>query len=45
MPKEIKYTAYIDVLGFSNHIENKITNDKEAQSFSQKLINNVVNYL
>ena len=45
MPKEIKYTAYIDVLGFSNHIENKITNDKEAQSFAQELINNVVNYL
>ena len=39
MPKEIKYTAYIDVLGFSNHIENKITNDKEAQSFAQELIN------
>lgn len=43
MPKEIKYTAFIDVLGFSNHIENKITNDKESQEFMQDL-EKVINY-
>ena len=43
MPKEIKYTAYIDVLGFSEHIENKITNDKESQEFMQD-VEKVINY-
>ncbi|MCK9454722.1 hypothetical protein [Sulfurimonas sp.] len=43
MPKEIKYTAFIDVLGFSNHIENKITNDKESQEFMQDF-EKVINY-
>ncbi|MBE0492530.1 MAG: hypothetical protein IBX44_09830 [Sulfurospirillum sp.] len=43
MPKEIKYTAFIDVLGFSNHIENKITNDKESQDFMQDF-EKVINY-
>lgn len=43
MPKEIKYTAFIDVLGFSEHIENKITNDKESQEFMQD-VEKVINY-
>lgn len=43
MSKEIKYTAFIDVLGFSNHIENKITNDKESQEFMQDF-EKVINY-
>lgn len=41
---EIKYTAFLDVLGFSNYIENKITKNQEAQEFS-KNFKKVIDYL
>ena len=44
MSNEIKYTAFIDVLGFSSYIENKITNDTEAQDFSKNL-KKIIDYL
>ena len=30
---EIQYTAFIDILGFSNHIKTEITNDYQAEEF------------
>ena len=37
MKEKIKYTAFLDVLGFAQHIEKNITNDKEAEEFYDKL--------
>ncbi|MDQ7083967.1 MAG: hypothetical protein Q9M36_03140 [Sulfurovum sp.] len=33
----LKYTAFLDILGFSNYMETKITNDYEAEEFYNKL--------
>ena len=35
--KIIKYTAFIDILGFSNFIKNKITNKIEAETFHKTI--------
>lgn len=34
---EINYTAFIDILGFSNYIKNSITNNYEAEEFDEKV--------
>lgn len=41
---EIQYTAFIDILGFSNHIKTEITNDYKAEEFYDNL-NEVIEYL
>ncbi len=37
MNKKIKYTAFIDVLGFGKYIEKNITNDEKAEQFYDNL--------
>ncbi|MEA3314848.1 MAG: hypothetical protein U9Q30_03180 [Campylobacterota bacterium] len=41
---EIQYTAFIDILGFSNHIKTEITNDYQAEEFYDNF-NEVIEYL
>lgn len=41
---EIQYTAFLDILGFSNFIKTEITNDYEAEEFYDTF-NEVVEYL
>lgn len=41
---EIQYTAFIDILGFSNYIKTEITNDNQAEEFYDTF-NEVVQYL
>ena len=41
---EIQYTAFIDVLGFSNYIKTEITNDYQAEEFYDHF-NEVIEYL
>jgi hypothetical protein len=41
---EIQYTAFIDILGFSNHIKTEITNDYKAEDFYDTF-NEVIEYL
>lgn len=40
---EIQYTAFIDILGFSEHIKNKITNHYQAEDFHDTF-NEVIEY-
>ena len=44
MKKNIKYTAFLDVLGFSDYIKEKITNDDEAKKFYKNINNRVITY-
>jgi len=41
---EIQYTAFLDVLGFSNYIKTEITNDDQAEEFYD-IFNEVIEYL
>ena len=41
---EIQYTAFLDILGFSNHIKTEITNDYQAEDFYDTF-NEVIDYL
>jgi hypothetical protein len=41
---EIQYTAFIDILGFSNYIKTNITNDNQAEELYKKF-NEIVEYL
>jgi len=41
---EIQYTAFIDILGFSNYIKTEITNDYQAEEFYDNF-NEVIEYL
>lgn len=41
---EIQYTAFLDILGFSNHIKTEITNDYQAEDF-YATFNEVIEYL
>ena len=41
---EIQYTAFLDILGFSNHIKTEITNDYQAEDFYDTF-NEVIEYL
>ncbi len=41
---EIQYTAFIDILGFSNYIKTKITNNCQAEEFYD-IFNEVIDYL
>jgi hypothetical protein len=41
---EIQYTAFLDILGFSNHIKTEITNDYQAEEFYDTF-NEVIEYL
>lgn len=40
---EIQYTAFLDILGFSNHIKTEITNDYQAEDFYDTF-NEVIEY-
>jgi len=40
----IQYTAFLDILGFSEHIKSKITNDDQAEDFYDTF-NEVIEYL
>ena len=42
---KIKYTAFVDILGFSNFIKNTITNDQEAKKFSHEVSEQVGSFL
>ncbi len=42
---KIKYTAFVDILGFSNFIKNTITNDQEAEKFSHEVSEQVGSFL
>lgn len=44
MKEKIKYTAFLDVLGFAQYIEKNITNDEEAEEFHSNL-NLITQYL
>ena len=41
---EIQYTAFLDILGFSNYIKTEITNDYEGEEF-YNIFNEVIEYL
>ena len=41
---EIQYTAFVDILGFSNYIKTEITNDNQAEELYEKF-NEVIHYL
>ncbi|MCF6341125.1 MAG: hypothetical protein L3J10_10330 [Sulfurimonas sp.] len=41
---EMQYTAFIDILGFSNYIKTEITNDYQAEEFYDNF-NKVIEYL
>ena len=41
---EIQYTAFLDILGFSNHIKTKITNDYLAEEFHDTF-NEIIEYI
>lgn len=41
---KIQYTAFLDILGFSNHIKTEITNDCQAEDFYDTF-NEVIDYL
>jgi len=41
---EIQYTAFLDILGFSNYIKTEITNDYQAEDFYDTF-NQVIKYL
>jgi hypothetical protein len=41
---EIQYTAFLDILGFSNHIKTKITDDDLAEEFYNSF-NEVIKYI
>lgn len=41
---KIKYTAFMDILGFSDYMKKHITNDVEAEEFYTKVDNNIINY-
>jgi len=41
---KLKYTAFIDILGFSNYISNHITNDIEAKFFYESINNKLIEY-
>ncbi len=41
---EIQYTAFLDILGFSNYIKTEVTNDYEAEEFYY-IFNEIIEYL
>ena len=41
---EIQYTAFVDILGFSDYIKTKITNDHQAEELYENF-NEIVEYL
>ena len=41
---EIQYTAFVDILGFSNYIKTNITNDDKAEELYEKF-NEIIEYL